>query len=367
MIGFQDQNKQMTKQKRIKHDNIELDFAMAPVTEAPVYLHPAVKPLKHKGNGPFIRNQFGQLVWVYRKLAYVSDDDGKTWQTYPIFKDKHIAVNDCHCLTLSSKNTLVLSFIYDTYFNWHRKANKPTKNTHAYQWVIRSEDGGKTWSDPVLIQKGYAAETMSMVSLPSGRLVVASQNLDYEEGRHYSLSLYSDDDGLSWHRSNKVDIGGQGHHGGCFEGCLLPLNDGKLWFCIRTNRDWLWNVYSEDEGTSWTHMEKGLPASSSPATVIRLASGRLCMIYNQVNREGEDKIERRAGLLSEVPASWQREELSISFSDDDGASWGKPQVIASCEDAWLAYAFVFEPQPGRIWITTMQSELRIQLNESEFI
>lgn len=357
----------LNKLSLIKHSDIELDFAMAPVTDEPVYLHTAVDPLHHKGNGPFVRNQFGQLVWVYRKLAYVSDDDGQTWNTYQIFKDVHIAVNDCHCLVLSSKNTLVLSFIYDTYFNWHRKTNKPTKNTHAYQWVIRSEDGGKTWSNPQLILEGYAAETMSMVSLPSGRIVVASQNLDYDEGRHYSLSLYSDDDGITWYCSNKVDIGGRGHHGGCFEGCLLPLKDGRLWFCIRTNRDWLWNVYSEDGGTSWTQMEKGLPASSSPATIIRLVSGRLCMVYNQLYREGETSIERRSGLFSEVEASWQREELSICFSDDDGGNWSHPVVIASCRGSWLSYAFVFEVVPGEIWITTMQSELRIKLNEADFI
>ncbi|WP_024851047.1 sialidase family protein [Hydrogenovibrio kuenenii] len=356
----------MSENKRIMHPEIELTFALSPVTNEPVFLHPAIKPLKHEHNGLYVRNQFGQLVWLHDREAYISDDNGQTWKTYSIFHHEGFRVNDCHCLALSHSNTLVVSFIYDNYFNWHRKSNKPTKNTHAHQWVIRSSDGGKTWTDPQLIQKGYAAETMSMVSLPSGRLVFSTQNLDYDAARHYSLSFYSDDDGITWHASNRVDIGGRGHHGGCFEGCLLPLKDGRLWFCIRTNRDWFWNAYSDDDGTSWTQMEKGLPASSSPATIKRLASGRLCMVYNQLYREGENTIERRAGLFSEVAASWQREELSIRFSEDDGVSWGKPTVIASCKGAWLAYPFMFEPVPGKIWITTIQSELRLSLDELDF-
>ncbi|MBN2605973.1 MAG: exo-alpha-sialidase [Thiotrichales bacterium] len=354
--------------ERIEYPDIKLNFELAPVTDHSVFLHPAVKPLEHAFNGPFARNQFGQLIWLHRKSAYLSDDEGATWQIFPIFdEDDDFVLNDSHCIALSQDNTLVVSFIYDLYFNWHSKTNKPTKNTHAYQWVIRSLDGGKTWQEPVLVQKGYAAEAMSMVVLASGRLVISAQNLDYEEGRHYSLSFYSDDDGVSWHASNKIDIGGRGHHGGCYEGRLLPLNDGRLWYCIRTNRDWFWNAYSEDEGESWTHLEKGLSASSSPSTIRRLNSGRICLVYNQLYREGESEARRVSGLFSEVAASWQRGELSIRFSDDDGVSWTDPVVIASCQGAWLSYAFVFEASPGEIWISTMQSQLRIKLHESDFI
>ena len=62
-----------------------------------------------------------------------------------------------------------------------------------------------------------------------------------------------------------------------------------------------------------------------------------------------------------------REELSLALSDDDGTTWTKPVVIAKQADKWLAYPYVFEVEPGRIWLTTMQGEVRVEFNESDFI
>lgn len=71
---------------------------------------------------------------------------------------------------------------------------------------------------------------------------------------------------------------------------------------------------------------------------------------------------------SDVRACNYRAELSVAFSDDDGATWSKPVVVAQRLDppgASLAYAYVFEHQPGAIWITTMQGEVRIGFKEDE--
>ncbi|HHT00061.1 MAG TPA: exo-alpha-sialidase, partial [Thiomicrospira sp.] len=188
-----------------------------------------------------------------------------------------------------------------------------------------------------------------------------------ENARHYALSLTSNDDGETWQPSNRLDIGGRGHHGGCYEGTLLELNDGRLWYCIRTNRDWFWNAYSDDQGKSWLEAKPGLAASSSPAMLKRLKSSRIILIYNQLYPEGKTEFARRAGQFSEVAASWMREELSVCFSEDEGETWLNPVVIAQCKGAWLAYPMVYETEPGVLWITTLQSELKVVLNERDFI
>ena len=73
------------------------------------------------------------------------------------------------------------------------------------------------------------------------------------------------------------------------------------------------------------------------------------------------------GLWSEVPVSNHREELSLAFSDDDGKTWSKPVVIARQSGKWLAYPYVFEAQPGRLWLTTMQGGVRVEFDEADFV
>ena len=73
------------------------------------------------------------------------------------------------------------------------------------------------------------------------------------------------------------------------------------------------------------------------------------------------------GLWSEVPVSNHREEMSLAFSDNDGKSWTRPVVLARQQGKWLAYPYVFEYQPGELWLTTMQGGVRLRLNEKDFI
>ncbi|WP_319557365.1 sialidase family protein [Thiomicrorhabdus sp.] len=353
----------------IESPEIKLNFRLAPITDAPVYLNHRVQPLKIEHNGPFIRNRDGQLVCVQDKEAYLSDDEGKSWQSYTLFStEQEFSASNSRSLLCTSQGTIILSFVNtaNRHFKWRKSANAPTRNSYLYHYIVRSEDGGKSWQEPILLQKGYAAAATTLIELTSGSLIASAQNLDYEQARHYSLSFRSQDDGKSWQASNKLDIGGRGHHAGCYEGTLVELED-RVWFCTRTNRDYFWDAYSYDDGKTWTHTQPGFQASSSPSMLKRLASGRLVMVYNPLYPQGSDHFKRVSGQFSEVEASWHREELSIIHSDDNGKNWSNPVTLARCKDAWLSYPYVFEAQPGVLWITTMQSELRIKQEEKFLI
>ncbi len=353
----------------IKHPDIKLHFRLAPPTESPVFLHPKVTPLQQPLLGPFVYNAQGTLVAIHENQAHLSSDQGQSWQACRIFSSDEFYIGDSRSLICLDSGVLILSFanVGNMHFNWRRKANAPTKNSFLYHYIVRSLDGGKTWLAPQRVQTGYAAASSTLIQLQSGEVVVAAQNLDYDNARHYALTLVSNDEGESWQASNRLDIGGRGHHAGCYEGTLLELQSGRLWYCIRTNHDWLWDAYSDDRGLSWLESQPGLSASSSPPMLKRLQSGRIVLLYNQLYAKGETHVGRRAGLFSEVAASWMREELSIRFSEDDGGSWTPPVVIAACKDAWLAYPMVFEAEPGVLWITTLQSELKVVLKEQDFI
>ncbi|KUJ72130.1 sialidase family protein [Thiomicrospira sp. WB1] len=351
----------------IKDDSITLEFALAPKTDAPVYRHPETSPLSVEGSGHFVRTQDGALLRVSEWSAHRSSDEGRTWQRVSLFSEQGaFKVQPTHSLAVTRSGTVVLAFLNtaQAHFRWLKSKNRPTRNTRLPLCVMRSEDHGRTWSEPQTIQTGYCGASFSLVQTASGRLVLSAQNLDYTAGRHYSLSYVSDDDGHSWQASNWIDLGGQGHHDGVYEGCLLPLKDGRLWYCLRTNHDWFYNAYSEDEGLTWTHMEPGMTASSSPAYLLRLQSGRILMLYNPLRPSSGESAARISGQFSQRTASWYRAELVARLSDDDAQSWTDPVTLAYCQGAWLAYPRAFEQRPGHIWIDTMQSGLKLTMDEA---
>src|SRR5690606_33936397 len=115
------------------------------------------------------------------------------------------------------------------------------------------------------------------------------------------------------------------------EPTLTELGDGRIWMLIRTNWGEFWSAYSFDGGKYWRILQpSGLPASSSPGLIQRLQSGRLILIWNRPYPDGKSEwpLTGGDGLWSETPVSNHREELSISFSNDDGQTWTKPLVIA---------------------------------------
>ena len=72
--------------------------------------------------------------------------------------------------------------------------------------------------------------------------------------------------------------------------------------------------------------------------------------------------------MTERKASWQREELSLAFSEDDAKTWTKPVVIARQPGGGLSYPFVFERRPGELWIITRYpTKVSFSLKEADFV
>jgi predicted neuraminidase len=186
------------------------------------------------------------------------------------------------------------------------------------------------------------------------------------------LTYTSADEGKSWKQSNVIDLGGIGHHSGVTESTLEEVKDGKLLMYMRTNWGSLWETISTDNGLTWTNFKStSIKASSAPALLTRLQSGRLMMLWNHNLPQGKNTFPMSGGdnNWSEVPVSNHRQELSIMFSDDEGLNWSTPIVIAKTTKpkSQVSYPYALEKNPGEIWITTMFGELRMSLRESDFI
>ncbi len=209
---------------------------------------------------------------------------------------------------------------------WDRKTENPTENTRSDLYTVRSSDGGKNWTEPQMVFKGYTGSTNGAAETGNGNIVVPFSHYVANPGRLVSRTTVSSDGGKSWELSNKIDIGGAGDHAGAVEPCVIELKDKRLWMLIRTARGFFWESFSSDGGLTWSKAEPTkIKSSHSPGHVIRMADGRLALTWNP---------DRRS-------------ELHLAFSSDEGKSWGASTIIAR---GYATYSFILENKPGELWV-----------------
>lgn len=347
--------------------------AMVPATQPaqpPLTLHPKPRALAGVEQGPIVQLADGHLLCVREGNALTSDDKGVTWTARPMFTDRKLSVRPEQGMVKLRDGSVVVVFLddLDKRWKWNDTTNVADGDVHLYVWSARSTDGGRTWTDVHRIQDGYSGAIRDIIETSTGRLVVPVQKFSPADARHVTIPYFSDDGGKSWKPTRVLDIDGRGHHDGAMEATVVERRDKSLWMLLRSNHGYFYESISIDNGLSWSDPVKTtIEASSSPGLVKRLASGRLVLIWNREHSTIGEPTPRRGDQHSTVAASWYRAELSVAFSDDDGKSFSPPIVIAHKPGTWLAYPYLLEPEPGLLWITTMQGGVRIQINESDLV
>jgi hypothetical protein len=330
-------------------------------------------PLSTSLQGPFVHTRVGRILGIDGTSSHVSADGGATWsESRPLFPDgTDIEVSRERTLLCTESGVIIAAFMNLRERNWtwqNELHDAPGARLPTY--VMRSTDDGLTWQDIQKVHDDWTGANRDMIETTGGRVIFTSMKMLHNPGRHAVLTYSSDDDGRTWSAGNLIDLGGRGHHGGVTEPTLTELQDGRIWMLIRTNWGEFWTGYSYDGGRFWRVLQpSGIPASSAPGLLKRLASGRLLLVWNRPFPEGRDSwpLSGGDGLWSETPVSNHREELSIAFSEDDGETWTEPAVVARQAGKWIAYPYVFEVEPGRLWLTTMQGDLRVELREADFV
>lgn len=325
-----------------------------PITRG-IVLDARVTTLPELPLGPYIHLDDGKIMGIDGNNAIVSDDGGKTWTPSPIFgADQNMIIRAERALFRTRSGTIILLFINDAvkHYSWDKKKNLPNADMLLPSYAIRSLDNGKTWVDLTELHGGWCGCLQDIIQTKNGNLVVPGQELRYDKGRHATMPYVSTDDGKTWLRTQYLDIPGQGDHAGAIEGTVEQLKDGRLWMLIRSYHGFFYESYSSDDGLTWSAIKpSAITSTGSPGKLQRLASGRLLLLWNAIPNEGYVR----------------REELFISFSEDEGKTWSPARVIARNKGGRLSYIHAFEATPGELWITTMQGDLRARLYEKDFL
>lgn len=178
----------------------------------------------------------------------------------------------------------------------------------------------------------YVMNNDRLVQLPTGRIVAPlsfSAGL-LGDGHFRIVCFYSDDGGATWQRGKGIV---DEPMRGAMEPGIVELRDGTALIIIRTQLGRIDRAISTDACDTWGPVEPlGVAAPEAPATIARMPSGPLLLVYNPTVKLGSDH-------------SGPRTPLRCSVSLDEGLTWspGKDlETDAGCGFAYTSVTFVGE-------------------------
>jgi len=292
-----------------------------------------------------------------KTVLNVSRDDGRTWSAPRVIQDSMIDDRDAGIVSLGNGKLLVSWFRCDI-----RRAMIPEAERKRWQavfanwtdrqveellgsWVMRSEDGGATWGQPI----------RAPVSTPHGPIRLRSGELLYF-GKLYGTwaDMYnaaitaarSKDGGLTWEVLGQVPVYPGSVPANYHEPHVVELPSGTLLGMIRIENGGgkdlkaaglldfsIMQTESTDGGRTWS-VPKPLGFHGSPPHLLRHSSGLLILTYG----------------YRQSPYG-QR----VAFSRDDGKTWDHNWIIRDDgPDGDLGYPSTVELADGSLFTVCYQ-------------
>ncbi len=303
------------------------------------------QPQFYHGWPTLTRHRNGELMVVYsggreghicpfgRVEMMISRDDGATWSWPRILLDSAIDDRDAGIVETSRGALLVTSFTSLAYQavlktmeqklqagdpiqpdlerlqRWRlaeARCSAEQRQADLGQWMIRSTDGGMTWSAryPSIVNSPHGP-----IQLADGRLLHAGKELWTGE-RRVGVCV-SSDDGQSWQWLAAIPVRPGDRMADYHELHAVEAAPDKLIVHIRNenklNSGETLQSESSDGGKTWSEPHS-IGVWGLPSFLLRLRDGRLLMTY-----------------------SYRRTPFGIQarVSDDQGETWSEPMAIYS--------------------------------------
>jgi predicted neuraminidase len=201
--------------------------------------------------------------------------------------------------------------------------------------LIRSEDGGQSWSKPQRLPDEIAGPIKNKpVLLADGRLLCGSSTEDQGWRVHME---WTSDAGKTWERT---DVLCDGRQQAAIQPTILRHGDKLQILCRNRERGSLWQSWSSDSGRTWSKLESvNLPHPGSGIDGVTLADGRQLLVYNHTNRG--------------------RSPLNVAVSSD-GKAWQAAVVLEDEPSQEFSYPAVIQTPDGRVHITYTWKRQRVK-------
>lgn len=326
-----------------------------------------------------VRRAGGQLIVVYsggreahicpfgRVEMMTSDDEGETW-TYPrVLLDGALDDRDAGVLETARGTLLVTTFTSTAYAtiltnaknqNWqptklarwqaaHARLADEARTRELGVWMIRSTDGGLTWSERY---DSVVNCPHGPVQLSDGRLLNAGKDL-WRPGKRVGV-CESSDDGQTWRWLADIPVRDGDRAADYHELHAVETADGRILAHIRNhneaNKGETLQSESKDGGKTWSK-PRSIGVWGLPSHLLRLRDGRLLMSYSH----------RRDPLGNQA-----------RISRDHGRTWSDPVTIS--QDGLttdLGYPSTVELDDGTlltVWYEVMKGSSAAVLRQAKW-
>lgn len=300
-----------------------------------------------------IRAQDGSVVAVYReatdhvcsvgRIMFVSSPDGRRWSEPRVVVDTLLDDRDPMLVQLSTGELLLSYFRID----WTRE---PHILTGTY--VVRSTDGGATWSQPVQIGsamnerservwngylQGHAASHGQIVELANGELLAPLYGLLPDNDWHIASVVRSRDRGMTWLADDEVVLDAE-EGVRCVEPVLTLLPDGELIALVRTEEA-ARLTRSSDGGHTWSAPERLWRWASSADTVV-LADGSVFCVYGDASRQIWPSRPTVGTVIDEPHSSWDKGRTRLLYdSGNDTFDQANPAAVELADGSLLTLTY----------------------------
>lgn len=226
-------------------------------------------------------------------------------------------------------------------------SNEPHDQKSAHVLARTSDDHGMTWSEPRILfpGPGFFLRNPPLI-FDDGSWLLPSY-LCTPAGEH-SLVAISSDGGGTWSEHELPESLGR------VQPSVVERSDGSLSALFRSRAaDRIYASVSADRGLTWSVPERtDLPNNNSAVHQLRLADGRLLLIFNDASLE-RDQF-RWVGDPENPRKKAVRTPLTLALSEDDGATWPyrRNLQVADLEyrDAPMGYSYptLLQTSDGRV-------------------
>jgi len=297
-----------------------------------------------------------------------SDDSGLSWSYPRVVMDGGIDDRDAGVLETSSGAMLITSFSSNAYEpmlaaaeakpgSWdekrlerwqatHNRLSRPARRASLGVWMIRSTNGGITWSGRY---RSILNSPHGPIELSDGRIFYAGKQLWKGDKVGFAQSV---DDGLTWNYLTDLPVREGDDKADYHELNAIECESGRIVVHIRNhnkkNSGETLQSHSTDGGKTWS-TPRSIGVWGLPSHLQRLGDGRLLMSYGH----------RRNPLGNQA-----------RVSDDEGKTWSEAMVISSDGHSGdLGYPSTVEFPDGSllsVWYERMKNSPNAVLRQADW-
>lgn len=221
-------------------------------------------------------------------------------------------------------------------------------------WVVKSNDGGKTWSKREPLPDGILGPIKNKPEYINGRIIAPSSR----EGKGWRAWIeYSDDGGKTWNSTGELPTDSTFRSDRDYiepiyaiQPSILKLKDGRLQILCRTRNSKIATSYSSDNGTTWTPITLiDMPNNNSGTDAVTLADGTHVLIYNDF------------ATISGTPKG-VRNPLCVAVSED-GTNWTNVLTLEDSPVSQYSYPSIIQGKDGKLHAVYTWRRQRIKYSE----